>query len=66
MFSDAGFWQELLALAVAVSAGIYLVGRLTGWPQRLIAKNAGAPRPDRNVVPSRRLGRALAKARRQR
>jgi hypothetical protein len=50
--------QEVLAAAVAVGAGLYVLRRLTGWPRRKKKKP-----PEKLVKPTGRLAKGLDKAR---
>ncbi len=61
MFSPTGAWQEMVALALAFAALVFLVGRLTGWPKLGRPKRDGPP-----IHTGHRLSRGLAKARRRR
>lgn len=56
MFSEAGFAQEVVALAAAAAAFVFMVHRITGWPRR-------RKKPTANVVLGSRLERGLARAR---
>lgn len=55
MFSDAGILQEVLALAIAVLAGAYVVFKVVGLPKRWRASKP----PETPVVVGDRLQRAL-------
>lgn len=54
---DGATIQEVLAAAIAVGAGLYVVRRLTGWPR------TKKPPPEKLVKPTGRLAKGLEKAR---
>jgi hypothetical protein len=60
MFSDEGLLQELVAVAIAAIAFLYMVQKLSGWP-RLTKKRA----PEPPVVIGDRLARGLEAAERR-
>ncbi len=72
VFSEQGFWQELVAIGITAAAAMYLLARLTGWsPRRAARWLSGAGVADSReasipVTAGRRLARGLAKAQRRR